>query len=66
MTNRELIRALRQPGRVYMPVLIPNDVKSIEVVKADVIEILRDLPGDDEAYWCIYQRFDDAIRLDLA
>jgi hypothetical protein len=66
MTNKELIRAVRQPGRVYMTVMTANDVARIPVEKTFLIDMLRDQPADEQAMWSVYGNLGDGIFLDVA
>ena len=66
MTNLELIREIRKPGLVYMPVLAGNDVIHMETVKAAVLFLLKDQPADEQANWTIVARHSDGIYLDVA
>lgn len=54
MTNQELIRELAKPGKVYMPVVTANDVVHLAVEKACLIDLLKQQPPADEAWWCFY------------
>lgn len=49
LTNADLIKMLRKPGKVFAPVLIPSDVMHVEVVKADIIHMLGHNPADEMA-----------------
>lgn len=66
MTNAELIRAIRKPGRVYMTVMTANDVARIPVEKTFLIDLLRDQPADEPAMWAVYGNLGDGIFLDVA
>jgi hypothetical protein len=65
MTNLELIRAVRKPGRVYMTVHTKHDVARIPVEKTFLINLLRDQPANDEAMWTVYGNLGDGIFLDI-
>jgi len=54
MTNRELLKELAKPGKVWMPVLTPHDVTHIKVEKAHLIRYLKHQPPDEDAPWCFY------------
>jgi hypothetical protein len=66
MTNLELIREVRKPGLVYMPVLAGNDVVPMETVKAALLFLLRDQPADEQAIWTVVSRQSNCIYLDVA
>jgi hypothetical protein len=51
MTNRELIRELAKPGKVYMPALTKHDVVYVAVEKAYLIDLLKQQDADGEAWW---------------
>jgi len=65
MTNLELIRAVRRPGRVYMTVHTADDVVRVPVEKTFLINLLRDQPADEEAMWAVYGDLGDGIFLDV-
>jgi hypothetical protein len=54
MTNLELIRELGKPGKVYMPVATAHDVVHLAVEKTYLIDLLKQQPPADEAWWTFY------------
>lgn len=66
MTNAEMIKEIRKPGRVLMPVMMPNDVIYIEVKKADLIWNLKNAAQSDTCPWIIYSQSDSEMILDTA
>jgi hypothetical protein len=54
VTNLELLRELRKPGRIWMPVVGKHDVTHIEIKKADLIDRLKELDPDSDAPWRFY------------
>jgi hypothetical protein len=54
LTNAQLIRELAKPGKVFMPVLMANDVCHMAVEKAYLIGVLKDQQPDDPAWWCFF------------
>lgn len=66
MTNKELLREVRKPGRVYMTMLAGQDVARIPVEKAFLLDLLRDQPADEKALWAVYGNLGDGIFLDNA
>lgn len=64
MTNRELLREIRKPGRVYVEVLIRGDVRWMQTVKAEIVwHVERDIEAvgpDADAVWQVCgERSDD-------
>lgn len=53
-TVAALIKELRKPGRVEMPVLAEHDVFHIVVEKHDLIDQLRKLKPEDMAPWSLH------------
>ena len=66
MTNADLIREVRKPGRVYMTVMTANDCARVPVEKTFLINLLKDQPADERAAWQVYGNLGDGIFLDLA
>ena len=56
MTNREMIREVKKPGPVLVPVLIKEDVMHMEVVKADLLWRLKRRPPDGPSPWDHFSR----------
>jgi hypothetical protein len=54
MTNRELIRELAKPGKIYMPVAAAHDVVHLAVEKTYLVDLLKQQDPDEEARWCFY------------
>lgn len=54
LTNAQLIRELAKPGKVFMPVVMANDVTHMAVEKAYLIGVLKDQPADEPAWWCFF------------
>ena len=76
VTVRELIREIKRPGRVALPVMLPSgcsinsgiwraNVVRIEVVKADVLGWLTSYAPDDIAPWYIVRRENGLLELDV-
>jgi hypothetical protein len=66
LTNAQLIRAVRKPGRVYMTVMTANDCARIPVDKSFLIDLLKDQPADEKADWQVFGNLGDGIFLDVA
>lgn len=69
MTNKELIRELRKPGKVEMPVNTAHDTYHIVIDKSDLIAQLINQPQDEQAGWVFMDlTFDNGgvRRLDIA
>jgi hypothetical protein len=54
LTNRRLITELGKPGKVYMPVMVANDVVYLAVEKAYLIDLLKQQEPDEPAWWRFY------------
>jgi hypothetical protein len=51
VTNLELLRELRKPGKIFMPVTTQHDVVHLAVEKAYLIDILQQQPPAETAWW---------------
>lgn len=65
MTNQELIREVRKPGDIEMPVLTAHGCIHLLVKKADLLLVLADQDPQAEANWTFYGEHDGARRLDV-
>lgn len=65
MTNGEMIKELRKPGKVYMPVCSANDVTHIAIEKSDLISILQDRDVNADCDWTFYGMFNGGRKLDI-
>jgi hypothetical protein len=65
LTNAELIKELRKPGKVYVPVLISGGVEYLAAEKSDMISLLLDLEPKEAAYWCFYGEYNGHRKLDV-
>lgn len=54
LTNAQLIRELAKPGKIYMPVMMANDVAYLAVEKAYLIDMLKQQEPDQPAQWRFY------------
>lgn len=66
MTIKELIKELRKPGKIYMPVLMAGDIEYLAIEKNDLIEVLMAKEADDIAPWNFYGEFANGRKLDVA
>ena len=67
MTNREIMREVRKPGRIEMPVLAGADVVHLIVEKSDLLGQLERGAPDDECVWALTgQPCGGVRRLDVA
>lgn len=66
-TYAELIREVRKPGDIEMPVLAGHDVIHLIVRKSDLLDHLERGAPDDKAPWSISGSFGGGVRrLDVA
>lgn len=67
MTNRDIIKEIRKPGDIEMPVLAGNDTVHILVKKQDLLRTFDGCDLDAECSWKFYPSGDDSVRrLDVA
>lgn len=52
-TVKQLRQIVKRPGDIYLPVVVLNDVKDVQVVKSHVLEILSELDDDAQAPWSV-------------
>lgn len=64
MTNGEMITKVRKPGKVYMTILMPNDMCRMPVEKAFLIDMLKQQNENDECAWYIVYANNDYTVLD--
>ena len=62
MTNADLIREIRKPGNINVPVIALNDVYHVLAQKGDLIRILSEMDPDEEAPWTFTCTHDDGTR----
>lgn len=56
MTSKsELIRAIRKPGKVYVTMLVRDDVIRVAVEKTDLLDKLQDEPEENCSVMGFYQ-----------
>lgn len=65
LTNKEVIKELRKPGKVYMPILMKNDVTFIAIEKADLIAVLQYLDPNIPCEWTFYGNYNGGRKLDV-
>jgi len=65
MTNRQMIRELKKPGRIYMPVISSADVIHILVQKLDLIELLMERDPEGKCDWDFFGAYADGRKLDI-
>lgn len=66
MTHKELVKLLRKPGRVMLPVMLPNDVIHIECVKADMLNWSKQHGPDESCGWHITNQGKEWVTLDTS
>lgn len=67
-TVAELLREVRKPGKIVMPVAGGDDVFNITVEKADLIVLLTELSGEEfpqRAPWYVVRRANGFLHLDI-
>ena len=65
ITNADLIREIRKPGKVSVPVLQVDGVERIIAEKSDLIAYLAGLEPDGCANWCFVSETDGVRNLDI-
>lgn len=67
MTNREMIREVRKPGRIEMPVLAGPDVIHLIVEKSDLLGQLERQAPNANCIWVMADEQSGGVRrLDIA
>jgi hypothetical protein len=64
MTYKELIALLRKPGKVMLPVMMPDDVVHLECVKSDVLAWAKQHGENEECGWRITYQSAHSVTLD--
>lgn len=67
-TVAQLLREVRKPGRIIMPVNSRHDIFPIQVQKQDLILLLEELNKPEYptmAPWYVVDRVGDTLRLDV-
>lgn len=67
MTVLELVKEIRKPGRIYMPVMLSGDVTYVAVEKSDLLDLLLcNYLNSDPAPWAFYGEHNGHRKLDVA